>query len=1323
MAYDAGAIEASATVDKEPFRIGIDQLIKIGEDFGRRTFTASADFDIRQAEQALDRIKAKTDNFGRQKYTAKVDVDVTGNVRFDALIRKAEQFNGTTYRAKVVLDAEIAFLKLDVIEARLAALGAGKTVHTVEIRYTERTAPNLPSRIPGGARTVGGGSSADTGQFSPLGTAIVGLGPALIPLLPLAGALVGELGTLGVVGLLAFKGITSEMKAGTAQGQEYARGVGQIKTDLTGLEATAARNLLSPFSRDVVLLNQQMPFLNEETGKYARLLGNTGDQLFRGGISALHILDPLLTQVSGWVYNIAAGFNHWASDGGLQRFEDRALQVLPTIEHDVEDIATVLLRVVEAAGPFGMHTLEALDLISRGLNSLPLPVLQTLVTLAGSGYLAFQAWRGLAPVIGVVQKLTASIKAYEVEQLMAAGMSKAAATEQATLSGGLQIAAARYGSLALAAGLTGAALLGTYAIVQAIHKENVATADSAGDAAKQLTHMAESGEVLQSMLKSFGVRSTPGLAGGYGDLNSVLENAFKESNWTKIKDFTFGLPSLFNTATTSSKNFFKSMDDGLTQLVVQGDKATAQNAFKIISDQAAKQGVTVDQLLSKLPHYKDALAAINAQASGPIVGLNGVLMATSGSLDTLAGKYGLTGAQAQNYAGILGITADQVKESTVSQQRLAQVVDVVNAAERTGTQTTSEYLAAVDKFAQSAGTAADRGALIGATLKAANGDALGYANTMVAVAVANQQVVSGFDKQQRAAINLKTGAIDYRNAAAGPLLQSLQSLQTAAMNAAGATYQHELSIKGAKAASDDAVIAYYSQTHGALTDEAKQLGLTKDQAKRLADQYFSLPKDIRTKIEAIGTDPVVKILDQIGRQLAYLTGHRWVSQFDADTSAAVSRIQQLGRQIAGVAGHRYNVYFDAHTTGTIPQGGNQASLSARGNLFRPYAYGGFDDVPNAHMPAVYPVRPDGRARVFAEPETHGEAYIPLANDYRRPRAQAITAETARLLGGAAFFADGGFGFVGVQGPSSSGGGSGGSRGGGSGGSGGGVEFNGRLYSSLTSAEAARASLGDSLAKALGGELSGIGKLATATVATVDSALSKILATVRQAVTAGFGPSRLVASMQAETRQIAAEVAARVRLTSQLATQQKALAATRALAATAQSDVAAAVMGGFDIGTAGNGYAYGISSTLDQRVADAQKFEQLSRQAQSLGLDKNFIDQMLREGPATAGANLQAIVTAGTSDRGYITHLNQQRAALVAAAQGVGAQDANALYGSQLVAQESAVSKTAAQQLAEQRAINKNLATLAAQVRALDATVARQAAEAHRLATIRAQTRI
>ena len=69
--------------------------------------------------------------------------------------------------------------------------------------------------------------------------------------------------------------------------------------------------------------------------------------------------------------------------------------------------------------------------------------------------------------------------------------------------------------------------------------------------------------------------------------------------------------------------------------------------------------------------------------------------------------------------------------------------------------------------------------------------------------------------------------------------------------------------------------------------------------------------------------------------------------------------------------------------------------SAEGNLFptvRAFSQG---DVANAHQPQIAPA---GAWRVWAEDETGGEAYVPLANDYRRPRAEAILGDVAQRFG-------------------------------------------------------------------------------------------------------------------------------------------------------------------------------------------------------------------------------------------------------------------------------------------------------------------------------------
>jgi hypothetical protein len=78
---------------------------------------------------------------------------------------------------------------------------------------------------------------------------------------------------------------------------------------------------------------------------------------------------------------------------------------------------------------------------------------------------------------------------------------------------------------------------------------------------------------------------------------------------------------------------------------------------------------------------------------------------------------------------------------------------------------------------------------------------------------------------------------------------------------------------------------------------------------------------------------------------------------------------------------------------------------ADGGIVDYYGLGGLRE---SHIAQI---APKGTTRVWNEPETQGEAYIPLANDWRRPRALDIWAATGSRLG-VQGFADGGFNGVG-----------------------------------------------------------------------------------------------------------------------------------------------------------------------------------------------------------------------------------------------------------------------------------------------------------------------
>lgn len=147
------------------------------------------------------------------------------------------------------------------------------------------------------------------------------------------------------------------------------------------------------------------------------------------------------------------------------------------------------------------------------------------------------------------------------------------------------------------------------------------------------------------------------------------------------------------------------------------------------------------------------------------------------------------------------------------------------------------------------------------------------------------------------------------------------------------------------------------------------------------------------KAEAEGdTSKVEKLKDSIAK----LEGKK--VKAEAETSGG-GALTDLKEKIGDVKGKTVTIKAEVEkgSVGTIKfvpgkGGGGKVIAVARGGILKRFAAGGLED----HSPNIY--RPLDGTRIFNEPETRGEAYIPLANDWRRPRARAIWRQTGREIG-------------------------------------------------------------------------------------------------------------------------------------------------------------------------------------------------------------------------------------------------------------------------------------------------------------------------------------
>lgn len=631
---------------------------------------------------------------------------------------------------------------------------------------------------------------------------------------------------------------------------------------------------------------------------------------------------------------------------------------------------------------------------------------------------------------------------------------------------------------------------------------------------------------------------------------------------------------------------------------------------------------------------------------------NDELTRTNNYLTGAATAYKITTDQAAQYASMAGISASAVANGLITQRDFNLAVgDTKKLLDRAGP-SVQNLAAAIDTYAASEQTAADKGALIRQTLISSQGDYLNYADTIATAAAANQQLIDDFDKVGKGVINAKTGMIDMRNAGAKPLLDDLASLQSAAGDAAQATYDYQVSIGNAKGASKDAADVFKSETTDALEKEYKQLGLTKKQADGLANTYLHWTPKVTTDVEAINAGKTQDLLIGILQDLDKFTGSHNADLFlnlHADpTSLAVFQTVQSGTY----AGKDIRV------------------SNANGNVLDYYANGGMRE---NHVAQIAPA---GAWRVWAEPETGGEAYIPLAAA-KRPRSRQVAAEAVKRLGGeAVFYSQGGtggsststvpIGFTGTTTGSSSSSGSGS----------GSTSSIKSLLNSIIATNLYKLSIAQ------------LSKLS-------DSALTSLMSSIQSegstAVRLKLAPESLVTTIVADNKTLTALVAARAAISTKLvAANQTLTSATQAKGQFADS-IRSSIIGAFDIGTSGNGYSVGIKASLDQSLADAQKAAAARKVLEAKGFDPKLLSQITSEGPQ-GYANLE---TLSKQSRSYLNNIGSEYEKLYAVGTGVGYSQADIQYNKQIAADQKTVATLTSEQLAETRKISTSLAALQA----------------------------
>ncbi|WNI16611.1 phage tail tape measure protein [Actinacidiphila sp. ITFR-21] len=186
----------------------------------------------------------------------------------------------------------------------------------------------------------------------------------------------------------------------------------------------------------------------------------------------------------------------------------------------------------------------------------------------------------------------------------------------------------------------------------------------------------------------------------------------------------------------------------------------------------------------------------------------------------------------------------------------------------------------------------------------------------------------------------------------------------------------------------------------------KQLDVSVDTAQSITDLDTLQSAIGRTRGRTVRIDTLTKDAQKALETLGFTIQHTQGKQIQVTipTGSAKSSRDLIQSYVNSLSGRTVTVTINAHRTGINPdeyysQGPHKGS--ANGNIFSAYARGGIE----RH---VAQIAPGGAMRLWAEPETGGEAYIPLTPS-KRIRSTAILRQVAKQFGyDLDAFAEGGF---------------------------------------------------------------------------------------------------------------------------------------------------------------------------------------------------------------------------------------------------------------------------------------------------------------------------
>ncbi|MGY5127271.1 hypothetical protein [Streptomyces nigrescens] len=700
------------------------------------------------------------------------------------------------------------------------------------------------------------------------------------------------------------------------------------------------------------------PMVKSAAGQLDRLIKITA-----GGVASDsfdRLFDAFNDFAAGSLNKVTNGFVHLlqvlsgqapAGSEQLREFMAYARANAPEVADTLKQVASALLNLLTAASEVGVGMLQVVNVFAKLVAAIPPSVLSTMLQLYTAFKLVSVGAAALSAATGsaAVANLAGFVRAARF------GGVGAAVTGAAQGMSSLQKAA-------LGLGVLGVAAIG---ISKLAEKARGAPPD-VDRLTTSLKNLAITGKMTGELKDTFG---------SFNGLIDAMKNYKKEAKGAKEAsegNLGFRIPVLDDVAgwfadrtndlvkggksLGALKDDFKGVDKALAQMASSGSAKQAAAGFDLIRQAGLKAGYSTKEINKLLPGYQKAVASLKVEQQLAAAGM------------------GVFGQQAL-------ATSAKLDAQKASADGLRQAIQALNDVNRAGLGGMIGFEAAIDAAASAA-------------------------------------------KKNAGALTMTGGQLNLNSEKARNAATALSDLAAKTDEAAAASRESTGSWAGAN--------AIYARGRQELIANAQAMGLTKSQAEALAASILKIPdKKVRVQMER---EDAIAGLNAVQAKIKATPGSKSVT-VKALTASAIQALESLGFKVTHMK--------DGRVTVSVPTGGPRASISAiqgainslrgktvtntvrtnyvainqpvargkngvplfsaNGNVVDYYADGGIQRGGVRHFAGgaerhVAQFAPAGTWRVWAEPETGGEAYIPLAHS-KRGRSRDIAEETVRRLGG------------------------------------------------------------------------------------------------------------------------------------------------------------------------------------------------------------------------------------------------------------------------------------------------------------------------------------